>query len=117
MPKLHSETFGGGDQTWLASDHGIYNARTFTIDSKAFAAVQAEKGFVPSGYPLAQSGDKLVPYTGTGDFAGHLYTDQDARHGDIAVPVFYHGAVHASRVPAAGFTAPAAQKLTDIVYL
>ena len=42
MPKLHSETFGGGDQTWLASDHGIYNARTFTLDSKAFAAVQAE---------------------------------------------------------------------------
>lgn len=117
MPKLHSETFGAGDQTWLGSDHGIYNCRTFTLDAAAFATVQRDKGFVPSGYPVAVSGDKLVPYTGTGTFAGHVYTDQDARHGDIAVPVFYHGTVHAGRVPREGFTAPTAQTLTNIVYL
>ena len=43
MPKLHSETFGAGDQTWLGSDHGIYNCRTFTLDAAAFATVD-ERG-------------------------------------------------------------------------
>ena len=109
MPKLHSETFGAGDQTWLGSNHGLYNAPTFILDAAAFRAIQTEKGKVPSGYPVtvAASG-KLAPYTGAEEVAGHILFDQVASKGDVAVPVMNHGTVIAGRVPYTGFTAPTA---------
>lgn len=120
MPKLRSETNSAGDQRWRASNHGVTNARTYTMDAAKFADIaKAHKGVVPSGYPLAVSGEKAVPHTAEGGdpFIGHLLTDQDATHGDIAVPVYYQGAVHADRVPLEGFTAPAAQPHSTIAYL
>lgn len=118
MPKLHSETFGASDYTWLASDHGTNNARTLTLDAAAFQTVQAASGKVPSGYPVALSGDRtVVPFTGTGTFAGHILEDQDARYGNIPVAVLVHGIVKTGLVPLKGFTAPTAQPKSSITYL
>ena len=109
MPIVQTKTFGAGDNTWLASDHGLYNAKTETLDSAAFAAVQSEQGKVPSGYPVALGASgKAEPWTGTGTFLGHILFDQDASKGDVAVPVMNHGTVIAGRVPYTGFTAPTA---------
>ena len=44
MPIVQTKTFGAGDNTWLASDHGLYNAKTETLDAAAFQAVQAASG-------------------------------------------------------------------------
>lgn len=123
MPKMHSENVvGAGSFTWLASDHGLFNARTFTLDAAAFKAVQDSKGKVPSGYPVAEKGGKLVPYKKGGSggeevLVGHLLTDQDARYGDVAAPVFYHGSVFTAKVPLESFAAPATQPKSSIVYL
>ncbi len=32
MPRLKTETIGAGDQTWLASVHGITECRTQTVN-------------------------------------------------------------------------------------
>ena len=109
MPIVQTKTFGAGDNTWLASDHGLYNAKTETLDAAKFAAVQTANGKVPSGYPVtvAASG-KLAPYTGAEEVAGHILFDQDASKGDVAVPVMNHGTVIAERVPYTDFAAPTA---------
>lgn len=123
MPKLHSETLNSaGDFTWLGSDHSLFNSRTETLDAKKFETVQSENGKVPSGYPVAMVGGKLAPYNKSGSggaevIAGHILTDQDASHGDIAVPVLDHGRVRTAKVPQEGFQAPAAQPKTTIIYL
>ncbi len=123
MPRLKSESFGGGDQSWLGSSHGIANCRTETLDvSSLTAGTHYPKGYLPSGYPLAKVGGLLVPYNSAGidgseDLAGHLFTDQSIGAGDIAVPLLDHGRVKTEKVPAAGFAAPAAQPATTIVYI
>ena len=38
MPRLKSETISSGDQSWLATTHGIRNCRTATIDVALFTA-------------------------------------------------------------------------------
>lgn len=128
MPRLVSETIGAGDQSWLASDHGIYNCRTETVDVSTFtAATHYPNGYIPSGFPVAKVGGKLVPYdkteatvTGAGVLAGHILTDQPVvGTEDFAAPLLDHGRVHASKVPN-GFTAPAAAEksaATTIVYV
>lgn len=118
MPKTRIEALSGsGDYTWLASDHSLFNSRTETLDAAKFAAVQTEKGKVPSGYPVTLTDGKVVPYKSGDVLAGHILTDQDAAHGDIAVPVLDHGRVKVSHVPQDGFAAPDAQTKTTIVYL
>lgn len=112
MPRLKSETIGGGDQSWLGSSHGIGNCRTETLDISAFTVTD---GFIPSGTPVALSGGKLVPYdgteatvTGAGILAGFVFTDQPVvGTDDFPVPLLDHGRVVAANVPG-DFTAPAA---------
>lgn len=128
MPRLVSETIGAGDQSWLASDHGIHNCRTETVDVSTFtASTHYPNGYIPSGFPVAKVGGKLVPYdktesvvTGAGILAGHIFTDQQVvGTQDFAVPLLDHGRVHASKVPN-GFAAPAAaakSAATTIVYV
>ncbi|MFW0183777.1 hypothetical protein ACN082_09800 [Rothia sp. CCM 9417] len=109
MPKLHTENVGGGyDARWLSSPRGLYTARTETADASAFTAVVEKFGKVPSGYPVIKTGDKVEPYTGSGDIVGHILFDQDTRYGDVAVPVFDHGRVNTEHVPyvSGSFTAP-----------
>lgn len=120
MPRLTSEAFGGGDQSWLGSSHSIANCRTETLDISAFTkATHYPDGYIPSGTPVCKTGGVLVPLTGdnAADFAGHVYTDQTvAGAADLPVPVFYHGTVKTARVPG-DFTAPTAQPHTTIVYI
>lgn len=124
MPRLKSETIGTGDQSWLASSHGIRNCRTEQLDISAFTAgTHYPNGFIPSGTPLAKVGGLMVPYTsaegtttGAGILAGHLFTDYQVNVaagalGDYACPVLDHGRVKTAKVPVGSdgaFTAPVA---------
>lgn len=128
MPKLRTETFGGGDQSWLGSTHGIANARTETVDISTFTAgTHYPNGYIPSGTPVAKVGGVLVPYvateatvTGAGILAGHILTDQPVvGTQDFAVPLIDHGRVVASLVPGTFVKPAAAEKLsaTTIVYV
>jgi len=131
MPRLKSESFGAGDQSWLGSSHGIHECRTETLDFSAFDATDNyPDGFIPSGTPCAKVGGLLVPYTsaeatttGAGVLAGHLFTDQRIEGtGDFAVPLLDHGRVKAAKVPMGtdAFTAPVAEAkaaATTIVYI
>lgn len=124
MPRIRTENFGAGDQSWLGSAHGLGNCRTETLDLSAFtAATHYPDGYIPSGTPVSKVGGVLVPYDateGTGNaasFAGHIFTDQPVvGTQDFAVPLFYHGTVKADLVPGS-FEAPASQPHTTIVYL
>ena len=116
MPRFRSETFSTGDMSWLASGHGLRNARTVTIDISAFTAgTHYPDGFIRSGQPVAIVGGMAVPYdategtvTGAGILAGHILTDQPViGTGDFPAPLLDHGRVVAARVPGT-FSKPAA---------
>ena len=128
MPRLSTETFGGGDLSWLGSTHGISNARTEILDVSAFtAATHYPDGYIKSGTPVAKVGGVLVPYdateatvTGAGVLAGFVLTDQKVVGTDyFTVPLFDHGRVIASKLPIS-FTAPTAaakRAATTIVFV
>ncbi|WIA95808.1 hypothetical protein [Curtobacterium sp. MCBA15_004] len=127
MPKLRTETFGSGDQSWLGSAHGIGNCRTETIDISAFtASTHYPNGYIPSGTPVAKVSGLLVPYdvtagttTGAGILAGHIFTDQPVvGTQDFPAPLLDHGRVKTASVPFANFAAPlTAKNATTIVYI
>jgi len=113
-PRLQSETFGGGDLSWLGSTHGIADARTEILDVSAFTAnTHYPAGFIPSGTPVAKVGGLLVPFddddeatTGAGVLAGFVLTDQKVvGTADFAVPLLDHGRVRTAKLPTT-FTAP-----------
>lgn len=126
MPRLSSETFGGGDQSWLGSSHGIRNARTETIDISAFTAgTHYPNGYLPSGTPVAIVAGLAVPYdvtagvtTGAGILAGFILTDQKVVGStDFAAPIIDHGRVNVAKVPFASFAKPLpAKDATTIVF-
>jgi len=128
MPRLKTETFGGGDQSWLGSTHGIANARTEILDISAFTATtHYPNGFIPSGTPVAKVGGLLVPYdkteettTAAGILAGFVLTDQPVvGTADFAVPLIDHGRVLVDNLPTT-FVAPAAaakRAATTIVFV
>lgn len=131
MPRLKTETYGAGDQSWLGSTHGINECRTEILDISAFTAgTHYPDGYIPSGTPVAKVGGLLVPYdstegttTNAGVLAGHLFTDQSVvGTADFGVPVLDHGRVRSAKVPvgANAFTAPVAaakRAATTIVYI
>ena len=131
MPRMKSETFGAGDQSWLGSSHGINECRTELLDISTFTAgTHYPNGYIPSGTPVAKVGGVLVPYdstegvtTNAGVLAGHLFTDQPVvGTNDFAVPVLDHGRVKSAKVPAGAnaFTAPVAaakRANTTVVYI
>lgn len=118
MPRLKSETFGGGDLSWLGSAHAIRNARTETLDISTFTAgTHYPNGYIPSGTPVAKVGGVLVPYdktegttTNAGILAGFILTDQPVvGTADFGVPVLDHGRVIVAKVPySGGFATPTA---------
>lgn len=129
MPRLTSETIGGGDQSWLGSTHGIGNARTETVDISTFTAgTHYPNGYIPSGFPVAIVAGLAVPYdvtvgttTGAGILAGHLLTDvRVSGTADIPAPVLDHGRVKVAKVATVltGFVKPiAAKDSSTIVYI
>jgi hypothetical protein len=118
MPRMKTETFGAGDQSWLGSDHGIYNGRTEIVDISTFTAgTHYPNGYIPSGTPVAKVGGVLVPYdktegvtTNAGVLAGFILTDQPVvGTADFAAPLLDHGRVKVAKVPySGGFAAPVA---------
>lgn len=111
MPRLNVENIGTGDMSWLASDHGITNARTATIDVAAFTAkTHYPNGYLPSGLPVNAADEGAVkPWTGgDGEQLGFLLTDQSVGVDEkLPAPVLRHGLVKTNRLPV-DFTAPAA---------
>lgn len=126
MPRLKSETIGTGDQSWLGSAHGIYNARTETINVSAFTpATHYPNGYIPSGTPVAIVSGLVVPYdvttgttTGAGILAGFILTDQSVvGTGNFPAPVLDHGRVKTAKVPFASFAKPiTAKDSTTVVF-
>lgn len=128
MPRLKTETLGGGDQSWLGSTHGIANARTEVLDISTFtASTHYPNGYIPSGLPVAKVGGVLVPYdategttTAAGVLAGFVLTDQPVvGTTDFGVPLIDHGRVKTANLPIS-FTAPTAaakRAATTIVFV
>lgn len=128
MPRMKTETFGGGDQSWLGSTHGIANARTEILDISAFTAgTHYPNGYIPSGLPVAKVSGVLVPYdategttTAAGVLAGFILTDQPVvGTADFGVPLIDHGRVRVAKLPVS-FTAPTAaakRAATTIVFI
>lgn len=110
MPRMKTETLGGGDMSWLASDHGIFNARTSTIDVSTFTkATHYPDGYFKSGLPVNVAAEGAVkPWTAAaGEKLGFLLTDQSTDGvADFAAPILRHGLIKTARLPIA-FTAPA----------
>lgn len=128
MPRMTTESFGSGDQSWLGSEHGINEARTEMLDISTFTAnTHFPDGYVRSGTPVAKVAGVLVPYdateatvTGAGILAGFVLTDQRVVGTyDFAVPLLDHGRVKAAKVPVT-FVKPAADaklSATTIVFV
>lgn len=128
MPRLSTETVGGGDTSWLGSDHGIFNGRTGILDVSTFTeATHFPNGYFPSGLPVAEVGGVLVPYdategttTGDGVLAGHLLFDvKTDGTTDVAAALLDHGRVIAANLPIS-FSAPTAElkrAAVNIVYV
>lgn len=110
MPRMTNESIGGGDMSWLASDHGIFNARTATLDVSTFTkATHYPNGYFPSGLPVNTAAEGAVkPWTAaTGEKLGFLLTDQKTDGvADVPAPILRHGLVKTARLPIA-FTVPA----------
>lgn len=109
MPKLRTETFGGGDQSWLGSAHGIANARTSTLDLAEFtAATHFPDGFIPSGTAVNAADEGAVaPFTGAdGEALGFVLTDAPVVGNAVSpVPVLRHGIINVANLPGT-FTVP-----------
>ncbi|ARC55985.1 hypothetical protein AS850_02715 [Frondihabitans sp. 762G35] len=111
MPKLRTETFGSGDQSWLGSTHGIANGRTGTLQLTAFtAATHYPDGYLRSGTPVnAADEDVIKPWTAAaGEQLGFLLFDAPVVAGQVApVSILRHGIINAPNLPVA-FTVPTA---------
>ena len=107
--RLTTESFGGGDTTWLDSAHGTDHGATATfVVSNFTAATHYPDGHVPSGLPVnAADRADLQPWTGAaGEVLGFVLFDQAvAGQAKFSVPVILHGRVRTGRLPVA-FTVP-----------
>lgn len=105
MPKLRTETFGSGDQTWLGSTHGIRNARTAVIDISTFTAgTHYPDGYLRSGTEVNAADETAIkPYTGVaGEKLGYLLTDQSVVGSqDFGAPILRHGIINIPNLPIA----------------
>lgn len=120
MPKLKTEVFGGEDMSWLASAHGIRNARTATIDISAFTkSTHYPDGFLPSGLPVNVATEGAIkPWTDKeGEQLGFLLTNQGTDGAtDIPAPILRHGLVKTAKLPGGAFT-HAAGSVSGFVFI
>ena len=63
-PVVSDDTFTDISYKWLASRHGLANAKTYLIDAAAFPEDTFENGRVRAGQTLSlnATGDKVIPY-------------------------------------------------------
>ena len=131
MPRLRTETFGAGDQSWLGSAHGIADCRTETLDVSAFTAnTHYPNGYIPSGTVLGRvtATGLLGPYDddavdGRAVAVGHLFSSITVNVGSTKVGCAYlvHGFVGRSKLPFAtdatgGLDTAAEADLKHIIY-
>lgn len=109
MPRIRSDEYGTGDQTWLGSTHGIYNCRTGTLTTAEFTP--DDRDVIPSGTPVnAADESAVVPWAGgDGGALGFVFTDQSVVNADdtIQAPVLRHGIINVRNLPV-DFTPPTA---------
>ena len=107
MPRLSTESFGAGDQSWLGGTHGIYNCRSVAPDPSLFTSTDFPDGVVPSGTPLGRvtSTGKFGPYTG--DSTEEIQTVTEGGSGLTSFTLTFGGQTTSSI--AAGATAAAVQ--------
>lgn len=130
MPnRVETAALSEGDQTWLASTHGIHKNPQGRLKLSAFSAVDDE-GYIKSGSPLAITGvgtnEELVPYDAAGvgevtKLAGFLRNDIPlvAGSADTHANVAYidHGRVRINRLPVTFAVPTAANDNTTITYI
>lgn len=125
MSRLSTETFGGGDQSWVGSPELLGFARTEILDISAFNAnTHYPDGYVKSGTAVAKVAGVLVPYaSGAGDgtavLAGFVQTDQKVVGSkDFSVPLYDKGRVKTANLPIAWVApASAANDKTQCVFI
>lgn len=117
MPKMVTEPYGSGDQSWLASAHGLRDAITCTLNPEDFST-QTTAGVIASGTPVDYTDPgALKPFSDTaGAKLGFLLFDQAATAGTIPVAVLIHGHVHAEKVPG-DFSEPATATAPSITFV
>ena len=101
--RMKTERFGTGDQTWLASAHGMRNAGTAVIDISTFVKnTHYPDGFIKSGTPVNIADPKaVVPYVdGAAAVLGFVLFDQPTDGvTDFPAPILRHGQVNLDKVP------------------
>lgn len=101
---IRTESYGGGDDSWMGSRHGVDTAQTVTLDASAFTVTD---DIVKSGYPVefdATSG--LAEPLTTGTLYGFVIGDHYIGNGDTPVAVLERGRVIVDNLPVS-FTPPA----------
>lgn len=100
MPRYSSETITTGDQSWLGSTHGLYNARSVAPDPAMFTSTSYPTG-VPSGTPLGKitSTGLYGPYTG--DSTDEVQTVTEGGSGLTSFTLTFSGQTTASILAAA----------------
>lgn len=96
-----SKKYGGGDDSWLGSRHGVVNAESGTLDAGAFTGDE-----VLSGTPVVRSGAKFGP-AGLDAPEGFVIGDHSVKDGDAIVPILWHGRIKTQNLPVDTFTVPA----------
>ena len=115
-----TESYGAGDQSWLASRHGTDVAKSATLDPSAWTSKTSD-GRIKSGEPFAVVSNLAVPYNsagsgGTNVLAGFVFTDQAVRSGggNVTFPAIWTGRVYRSKLPS---TVPANAETTGLFVL
>ena len=112
MPNYRSESFGSGDQTWLANvPVAARDAITANLDVSAFTkATHYPDGYLPSGTAVNYADRKaVVPYVGgetppAGEKLGFIFFDskvygEGAEATAAPVSVLVRGVVKSANVP------------------
>lgn len=103
MPGLKRKSFSPGNQSWLASTHGIRNCRSGVLDVSTFTkATHFPDGYFKSGLIVNVADEGAVkPFTGgAGEVFGVLFSDQETDGvEDVNAPIFRHGQVKTARLP------------------
>ena len=96
-----SKAYGGGDDRWMGSRHGVVNAKTGTLSASAFTGK-----VVKSGTPVIQNAEGFYTPAGTSAPTGFVVGDHDLTAGDTPVPVMWHGRINVAFLPVDSFTVP-----------
>lgn len=112
MPGITRESWASGDQKWLASAHGIHNARSGSLTVANFTAgTHYPNGYFPSGLEVNAADEADIgPWTGAaGEELGYLLFDLPLAGDDphLNGPILRHAMVNVEYLPIAHVEAAA----------